>query len=333
MLPWYARDTMSANSLPIFHRDEVLLKGLIGKRVSVIGYGNQGRAHAQNLRDSGIDVTIGARTLDKGTSDGFSTTSIADASSADLVIIALPDEVQRDAYHSHIEQHLVPDATIGFIHGFAVHYGHISPPEGIGVVMVAPKGPGLTVRERYLRNSGVPAILAIHQENSSNTSRSIALGWAAGIGSGKVGVIESTFKDETETDLFGEQAIIVGGLTALVKASYETLVDAGYPPQLAYIECCHEVKQVADILYEKGMSEMMKAISNTAEMGGYVAMELLDDEHLRKHLRTLLQNVQDGTFARQLVANEIPNMREELGNHEIEQIGKEIRSLMQPDDD
>ena len=333
MLPWYARDTMSANSLPIFHSDEVPLKGLIGKRVSVIGYGNQGKAHAQNLSDSGIDVTIGARTLDKGTSDGFSTTSIADASSADLVIIALPDEVQGDVYHSHIEQNLVPDATIGFIHGFAVHYGHISPPEGIGVVMVAPKGPGVTVRQRYLKNSGVPAILAIHQENSSNTSRSIALGWAAGIGSGKVGVIESTFKDETETDLFGEQAIIVGGLVTLIRASYETLVDAGYPPQLAYIECCHEVKQVADIIYEKGVASMMGSISNTAELGAYEAMNLLDDEHLRSHLRTLLKHIQEGTFAQRLINHKIENKREELGNHEIEQIGNEIRSLMQQDDD
>jgi len=199
--------------------------------------------------------------------------------------------------------------------------------------MVAPKGPGITVRQKYKDGSGVLALLAIEQENASNTARKIALGWAAGIGSLRIGLLESTFKDETETDLFGEQAIIVGGLTALIKASYETLREAGYPPALAYIECCHEVKQVADIIHERGIAQMMEAISNTAEMGAYDAMQLLDDEHLRNHLRTLLSSVQDGSFAKRLVNNEIENKREALRNHDIEQTGKEIRSLMHPDDD
>ena len=324
---------MHANPINILKNSEVPLCGLHGKKVSIIGYGNQGKAHAQNLRDSGIDVIIGARSPKEAIADGFTAVSIAKASTADLIIIALPDELQGELFTSQIKPNLSPNATLGFIHGFAIHYGHIDPPLGVGVVMVAPKGPGITVREKFLRGKGVLALMAVERENASNTARELALGWAAGIGSARVGVLESTFKDETETDLFGEQAIIVGGLTTLIKASFETLVDAGYPPALAYIECCHEVKQVADIIHEKGIAEMMGAISNTAEMGAYEAMTLLDDEQLRSHLRTLLKNVKDGSFASRLVNKKITNKKEELRNHEIERIGKEIRSIMQQDDD
>ncbi|MBC8202034.1 MAG: ketol-acid reductoisomerase [Planctomycetes bacterium] len=319
--------------MQIIKNDDVPQDGLLGKQVSVIGYGNQGKAHAQNLRDSGIDVIIGARSPQNARNDGFTATSIAKAATADLVIIALPDEIQGEVYKAEIEPNLQKGATLGFIHGFAIHYGHIIPSTGIGVVMVAPKGPGVTVRQSYLAGSGVLALLAIEQENDTITARTIALGWAAGIGSLRIGLLESSFKDETETDLFGEQAIIVGGLTALIKASYETLRDAGYPPELAYIECCHEVKQVADIIHERGIAEMMKAISNTAEMGAYEAMQLLDDEHLRGHLRTLLRNVQDGNFASRLVNNDIPHLSKELSRHEIEQVGDEIRRVMRQDDD
>ncbi len=324
---------MSANTAHILKNKEVPLAGLSGKQVSVIGYGNQGKAHAQNLRDSGINVIIGARTPDNAVKDGFTVVSIEEASSSDLIIIALPDEIQADIYNRLIAPALAEGSTLGFIHGFAIHYGHIIPPSGVGVVMVAPKGPGVTLRNKFLSGFGVLALLAVECENAKNTARSIALGWAAGIGSARVGVLESTFKDETETDLFGEQAIIVGGLTALIKASYETLTNAGYPPELAYIECCHEVKQVADIIYERGIAEMMQAISNTAEMGAYEAMDLLDNEQLRNNLRTLLHNVKDGSFAKRLVNNEIENKREELSKHEIESYGKEIRSIMHQDDD
>jgi|TARA_B100000959_G_scaffold266403_1_gene308798 ketol-acid reductoisomerase len=324
---------MSANPIQILKNDEVPLDELRGKRVSIIGYGNQGKAHAQNLRDNGIDIIIGARNPEKAMQDGFTVGSIAEASSADLVIIALPDEIQENVYTSYIAPNLIPGATLGFIHGFAVHFGQIDPPTGVGVVMVAPKGPGITVRQKYLEGSGVLTLLAVDRENSTNTARKLALGWAAGIGSGRVGVLESTFKDETETDLFGEQAIIVGGLVTLIRSAYETLVDAGYPPELAYIECCHEVKQVADIIHKRGISEMMKAISNTAEMGAYEAMDILDNEQLRNNLRTLLHNVKDGSFAKRLVSNEIENKREELSNHDIEEVGKEIRSIMRQDDD
>ena len=324
---------MSANLLPILRGTEVPIDGLVGKRISIIGYGNQGRVHAQNLQDSGLDVCVYARNPERAIEDGCTPISIEEASCCDLVIIALPDEVQGEVYTEHIEPNLSNETVLGFIHGFSIHYGHIAPPNGIGIVLVAPKGPGITVRVKFLEGSGVPALLAVEKENASNTARSIALGWAAGIGSSRVGVFESTFADETETDLFGEQAVIVGGLAALVKASFEILVEAGYPPQLAYIECCHEVKQVADILQEKGMSDMMASISNTAEMGAYEAMDLLDDEHLRTHLRTLLQGVRDGSFAKRLVDRTIENKQEELRKHEIDQVGKEIRSLMQSDTD
>lgn len=324
---------MSANQLQILRGDEVPIDGLAGKRISIIGYGNQGRVHAHNLRDSGLDVSVYARNPESSIEDGFNPISIEKASACDLVIIALPDEVQGEVFSAEIEPNLQPGTVLGFIHGFSIHYGHIAPPIGTGIVMVAPKGPGVTVRAKFLEGSGVPALLAVEKENESNTARSIALGWAAGIGSARVGIFESTFADETETDLFGEQAVIVGGLAALVKASYETLVEAGYPPQLAYIECCHEVKQVADILQEKGMSDMMASISNTAEMGAYEAMDLLDDEHLRNHLRTLLQDVRDGSFAKRLVDHTIKSKQEELRNHEIDHVGKEIRSLMRPEAD
>ncbi|MBT5366016.1 MAG: ketol-acid reductoisomerase, partial [Phycisphaerae bacterium] len=245
---------MPANTPNILKEKEIPLTGIQNKRVSVIGYGNQGRAHALNLRDSGIDITIGARNTNNALRDGFNAVSIEEASTADLLIIALPDEVHGKIYNEQIAPHLLTNAgqTLGFIHGFAIHYGHIIPPQDVGVVMVAPKGPGITVREKYVAGSGVLALLAIEKENASKTSRALALGWANGIGSARIGVLESTFKDETETDLFGEQAIIVGGLVTLIKASYETLVDAGYPSQLAYIECCHEVKQVADIIHARG---------------------------------------------------------------------------------
>lgn len=320
---------MSAKPLPLLRgSDEVPLDGLRDKQVAIIGYGNQGRAHALNLRDSGIDVVIGTRHPEGPTTDGFQAMSLSLAAASDLVIIALPDEVHGNVYVSDIRDNLKPNATLGFMHGFSIHYEQIKPANDIGVVLIAPKGPGVSVRQRFVDGSGVPALLAISQENATNSAKAIALGWAAGIGSGRVGVLESTFADETETDLFGEQAIIVGGLTTLVKASFEILVKAGYPPQLAYIECCHEVKQVADIMHEKGIHEMMSEISSTAEMGAYEAIDVLDDEHLRTKLQHLLRNIQDGTFANRFINGKIKSKRSALANHEIEEIGKEIRSLM-----
>jgi len=324
---------MSDNPLPLLKGKEVSIEGILGKSVSIIGYGNQGKAHALNLRDSGVSIRIGARNTTNAKLDGFEAVSIEEAATSELLIIALPDEVQPEVYEGSIEPHLQPGATLGFIHGFSVHFNYITPPKDIGAVLVAPKGPGITLRNRYLANTGVPALLAVHTENQTNTARSIALGWAAGIGSGRVGVLESSFAHETETDLFGEQSIIVGGLLALIRASYETLTNAGYPPELAYIECCHEVKQVADIVHEKGISKMLESISNTAEIGAYEAIDILDDTNLRNQLQKILRQVQDGSFAKRLVNKEISSKKDEFSAHEINRIGAEIRSLMLQNDD
>ncbi len=319
---------MSADNLTILKGDEVPLDGLAGKRVLLIGYGNQGAAHAKNLRDSGIDVTVCTRTVDRPAQDGFHLASLEDAASFDLIIIALPDDVQPEFVSTKLAPHLTAGTTVGFIHGFTMHFNLCSFAEGVGVVMVAPKGPGKTLRDTFKAGKGIPSLMAIHQENSTLTTRAIALGWAAGLGSNRAGVIETTFKDETETDLFGEQSIIVGGMLAMMKASYETLVEAGYPKHLAYIECCHEVKQVADLVYDKGIAHMLEAISDTAELGAYAAIGELDDETLRIKLRNLLATIQDGTFAKEMIEQNIPHMRETFRTSEIEQIGKEIRSLM-----
>ncbi|MDP6987041.1 MAG: ketol-acid reductoisomerase [Phycisphaerales bacterium] len=311
---------------------QVPIDGLLDCRVAILGYGNQGRAHALNLRDSGIDVIVGARHHGAAEQDGFPVCAIAEATqAADLVIMALPDEVHGEVYRELVAPSLRNGTVLGFIHGFSVRFGYIEPPDSVGLVMVAPKGPGSLVRTRFVEGSGVPALMAIERE--APLSRAMALGWAAGIGAGRTGVIETTFGNEAETDLFGEQAIICGGLAALVRAAFETLVSAGYPSELAYIECCHEVKQVADILHERGMAGMMEAISNTAEHGAYEAMDRIDDDHLRSHLSAMLAEVQDGSFARRFVEEGRANLDERRGvlaSHDLDTIGEGIRSLWRP---
>lgn len=310
---------------------EVPIDALRDRRVAILGYGNQGRAHALNLQDSGINVVVGSG---RDACDDFPTHDLATAASmGDLVILAVPDEIQGSVFADTVADALAPGATLGFISGFSVHFGHVQPPEGTGMVLVAPKGPGTAVRARFVEGSGVPALLAVHQENTAGTARDLALAWAAALGAGRSGVIETTFGDEAETDLFGEQAVIVGGLATLVRASYETLIEAGYPPHLAYIECCHEVKQVADILHERGMAGMMEAISTTAECGAYVAMDALDTPQLRTTLAGLLAAVRDGSFATYLSehgSTRIEQCRVELATHDLEAVGEGIRSLMVP---
>lgn len=312
---------------------------LQNRRVAVIGFGNQGHAHALNLRDSGIQVLVGSRPNSSSgrvaCQNGFQCLNIEEAvGQADLVILALPDEVQPDVFRDSIEPNLHQGATLGFLHGFAVRYGLLQLPHNVGVILVAPKGPGTTLRQRFVDGQGIPCLMAVHQDSGAGDARAIALAWARGIGCARAGVIETTFAHETETDLFGEQAVLCGGMTHLILAAFEELVSAGYPPELAYLECCHEVKQIADLVYSRGLAGMMKAISNTAEFGAYQAGPALIDDEVRHRMRILLKNIQDGSFASQLREEYIAGFakflerRHALANHPIEAAGESIRSLI-----
>jgi len=312
---------------------------LDGRTVAVLGYGNQGRAHALNLRESAVSVVVGNRpdtpNAARARSEGFEVLGIPEAASrGDLVILALPDEAQPHVYEKLIRPRLRPGATLGFLHGFAVRFGEIETDEGVGVVLVAPKGPGTTLRQLYTQGRGLPALVAVEQENAAGDAESIALAWATGIGAGRSGVILTTFADETETDLFGEQAVLCGGMTGLLLAAFETLVDAGYPPELAYLECCHEVKQVADLLYARGPAGMNRAISNTAEFGAFAAAPRIVDDHVRDAIAALLTDIRSGAFAQRLRADYerggdwLAAQRARLESHPIEQAGEAVRGLM-----
>ena len=297
-------------------------EALLGRRVVLVGYGNQGRAHALNLRDSGIQVTVTGRTG----SNGFQTSDTDRAVvGADLVIMALPDEVHAEVWTSAVAPHVQPGQTIGFIHGSSVHFGLVRIPEGIGAVLVAPKGPGTTLRERFVQGQGIPALLAVAQERAPRTggptSHELARAWAAGLGCARAGVVRTTFGDEAETDLFGEQAV-------------ETLVEAGYPPLLAYMECVHEIKQVADLLYSRGPAGMRAAISNTAEFGAYSAAPRMVDDATKTAMRTLLKEIKDGTFSRAMQADHDAGapwfraQRAMASAHPMEQSSADVRALM-----
>jgi len=315
------------------------LEPLRGVTVAVIGYGNQGHAHALNLRDAGVSVIVGARESSTGgkraAHAGFEVCSIAHAASAAaLIILALPDEVHAEVFDDLIKPNINENAILGFLHGFAIRYDLIRVPSNIGVILVAPKGPGAARGDRYERGQGLPSLFAIHQDNPAGTAEAIGLAWAAGIGSARSGIVRTTFADETETDLFGEQAVLCGGMTELILAAYETLVDAGYPPELAYLECCHEVKQIADLVYERGPAAMMEAISNTAEFGAHAAGPKLIDDNLRRHLTDILEQIRSGAFA-QGMRQDYDNgfawfnaQREALKKHPIDEAGGVIRGLM-----
>ena len=316
------------------------LAPLIGKSVCVLGYGNQGQAHAQNLRDSGVLVRVGSEPQTRGfaaaQAAGFEVLSSAKAvQNADLVIVALPDEIHGKLWASAIEPNLAPHAVVGFLHGFSVRFGLVKPAANIGVVMVAPKGPGKTVRDRFVMGQGIPCLFAVHANgaNAENT-RALGLAWANGIGSLRAAIIETTFAAEAETDLFGEQSVLCGGMLALVKVAYETLVEAGYPPMLAYIECCHELKQVADLMYARGPSGMRDAISTTAEFGAFDAEHILLTEQLRADFKRILISVQDGTFARRFQRDaddgfsRLQKMQDAAQHHPIEAAGRAVRALI-----
>jgi ketol-acid reductoisomerase len=311
----------------------------------MIGYGSQGHAHALNLRDSGVEVVVGLRdgsaSADEARGHGFEVLPIADAASrGQIVMVLVPDERHHDVYEEQVRDGLAPGDALFFAHGFSVHYGEVEPPPEVDVALVAPKGPGHLVRRTFAEGSGVPGLIAIHQD-ATGAAKDLALAYARGIGCTRGGVIETSFKDETETDLFGEQAVLCGGASALVQAGFETLVDAGYDPQMAYFECLHELKLIVDLMYEKGLAGMRYSISNTAEYGDYTRGTRVIDERVRGEMKRILGEIQDGTFAREWIAENragqesFQRMRAEAAGAPVEVTGRELRRHMSwlPHDD
>ena len=313
--------------------DQELIKS---KKVAVIGYGSQGHAHVLNLRDSGVEqVCVGLRegstSVAKAEAEGLQVKSIADAAAwADVVMILTPDELQRDIYNESIAKNIQHGATLMFAHGLAIHFKLIEPREDLDVVMVAPKGPGHTVRGEYLKGGGVPCLMAVHQD-ASGAARDLAMSYACGVGGGRSGIIETNFRDECETDLFGEQAVLCGGVVDLIKAGYETLVEAGYPEEMAYFECLHEVKLIVDLIYEGGIANMNYSISNTAEFGEYVAGPQVVTADTKVAMKKILDDIQSGRFTNRWMQEgqeEIKAMRAECAAHPIEKVGAELRAKM-----
>ncbi len=321
----------------LFYDTNADLSLLNNKTIAIIGYGSQGHAHALNLKDSGMDVIVGlyegSKSASKAISDGLQVFSVSEAcEKSDWIMILLPDEFQKDVYLKEIEPNLKEGKILSFAHGFNIRFGLIKPPSFVDVVMIAPKGPGHTVRWEYQNGQGVPALFAVEQDYSGS-ARSLAMAYAKGIGGTRAGILETNFKEETETDLFGEQAVLCGGLSELVKSGFETLVEAGYQPELAYFECLHEVKLIVDLMVKGGLSQMRDSISNTAEYGDYVSGKRLINSETKKEMQKILKDIQDGTFAKNFVEECDKNkplmtkLREENSKHEIEKVGKGLRSM------
>jgi ketol-acid reductoisomerase len=322
----------------MFYDDDADLKLLDGKTVAIIGYGSQGHAHALNLKDSGVSVVVGLRasspSVEKAKAHGLEVLDPADAASrGDIVMMLVPDELHRQVWESGVKDGIASGNMLMFGHGFSIHYGEILPPPDVDVTLVAPKGPGHLVRRQYVEGSGVPCLVGVGQD-ATGQALQIALAYAKAIGGTRGGVIETTFKDETETDLFGEQAVLCGGVTELVRAGYETLVDAGYDPRLAYFECLHELKLIVDLIYEKGISGMRYSISNTAEYGDMTRGNRVISEATRQAMKQILADIQAGEFAREWIAENragqenFKRMREEQAGHQVEVVGKELRAQM-----
>jgi ketol-acid reductoisomerase len=303
-------------------------------KVAIVGYGSQGHAHANNLKDSGVEVVValrdGSASAAKASASGLEVKSVEDATAwADLVMILAPDEFQGSIYAENIEPNLKQGATVAFAHGFNIHYGQITPRADLDVIMVAPKAPGHTVRSEFVKGGGIPDLIAISQDASGN-AKATALSYASAIGGGRTGILETSFREETETDLFGEQVVLCGGTTSLVQAGFETLVEAGYEPEMAYFECLHELKLIVDLMYEGGIANMRYSISNTAEYGDVTRGPRIITSETKAEMKKILTEIQDGTFAKEFVANvgDLPARRDVQREHQIEQVGESLRSMM-----
>ena len=324
--------------MQVYYDKDCDLSIIKGMKVAIIGYGSQGHAHANNLKDSGVDVTVGLRagsaSAAKAESAGLKVDNVpAAVAAADLVMILTPDEFQSQLYRDEIEPNIKQGATLAFAHGFAIHYNQIVPRADLDVIMIAPKAPGHTVRNEFVNGGGIPDLIAVNQDASGN-AKSVALSYASGVGGGRTGIIETTFKDETETDLFGEQAVLCGGAVELVKAGFETLTEAGYAPEMAYFECLHELKLIVDLMYQGGIANMNYSISNNAEYGEYVTgPEVINDES-RKAMKNALKRIQDGEYAKVFISEgalNYPSMtayRRNNAAHPIEKVGAELRAMM-----
>lgn len=321
----------------MYYDEDANLDLLANKTVAIIGYGSQGHAHALNLKDSGVNVVVGlypgSKSVQKAQDAGLQVHSVADAAkAADWIMVLLPDEVQKSIYKEEIEPNLSAGNVLSFAHGFNIHFGQVVPPENVDVVMVAPKGPGHLVRRTYEQGEGVPCLFAVYQD-ASGQARDRAMAYAKGIGGTRAGILETSFREETETDLFGEQVVLCGGLSALIKAGFETLVAAGYQPELAYFECLHEVKLIVDLIVEGGLAKMRDSISNTAEYGDYTRGPRIVTDETRAEMRQILKEIQTGQFAREFVVENMSGkagftaMRRQEAEHSVEEVGKDLRAM------
>lgn len=324
--------------MQVYYDKDCDLSIIQGKKVAIIGYGSQGHAHACNLKDSGVDVTVGLRSgsssIAKAEAHGLKVADVASAvQQADVVMVLTPDEFQGQLYRDELEPNLKQGATLAFAHGFSIHYNQVVPRADLDVIMVAPKAPGHTVRSEFVRGGGIPDLIAIYQDASGN-AKNVALSYASGVGGGRTGIIETTFKDETETDLFGEQAVLCGGTVELVKAGFEVLTEAGYAPEMAYFECLHELKLIVDLMFEGGIANMNYSISNNAEYGEYVTGPEVINEQSKAAMRNALKRIQNGEYAKMFIsegATNYPSMtawRRNNAAHPIEQVGEKLRAMM-----
>ena len=322
----------------VYYDADADISALDGKSIGVIGYGSQGHAHSLNLKDSGCDVMVGlykgSKSWEKAEQAGLRVAEVADvAKEVDIMMMTIPDERQGGVFADHIAENLKPGQTLMFAHGFNIHYKEVVPPSFVDVSMIAPKAPGHRLRELYSEGVGVPALIAIHQD-ASGSAREVALAYGKGLGCTKAGVLETTFKEETETDLFGEQSVLCGGVTSLIKSAFEILVDAGYQPEVAYFECLHEVKLIVDLIYQGGLEYMRYSVSDTAEYGDYSRGGRIIDDHVRESMKKVLTEIQDGTFAREWIAENregrtnFDAMRKKDKTHKVEVVGRELREMM-----